>query len=125
MSDHDDYRPFLPNEEMDDEKIVVEVPSNSGFPYQERTPAGYEPMEAIQLRGITYRRLAGGRIPWWVLISGWILYGGLILVSLIPAIAAGGLLALLTLIVGAIPLIILGRGTAAKLSLKKRKRRRR
>ena len=123
MSDHDDYQQFLPNEELENEKIVVDVPVTTGFPEQERIPSGYEPMEVIQLQGITYRRLAGGSIPWWVLISGWIFYGVPILVGLFIAIAADGLLAPLILLAGAIRLIILWRGTAAKLSLKKRKQR--
>jgi hypothetical protein len=125
MSENDESKQFLPDDKLDTDRIVVEVPAEQKSPYQERIPSGYEPMGEIYLRGRAFRGLAGGRIPWWVLISGWILFGGLALLTLITAIASASFGALPVLIILAIPIIILGRGTTAKLSIEKHKSRRR
>jgi hypothetical protein len=82
-------------------------------------------MSEIYLRGRAFRGLAGGRIPWWVIISGWIFFGSLALLILISAITSAGFGALPILIVVAIPLIIVWRGTVAKLSIEKLKNKRR
>jgi hypothetical protein len=125
MSENDESKQFLPDDKLDTDRIVVEVPAEQKSPYQERIPSGYEPMGEIYLRGRAFRGLAGGRIPWWVLISGWILFGGLALLTLITAIASASFGALPVLIILAIPIIILWRGTTAKLSIEKHKSRRR
>lgn len=124
MSENDEHKQFLPDDEIDRDRLVVEVPQ-SPTPYQERVPSGYDPMGEVYLRGRAFRALAGGRIPWWVLISGWIIFGGLALLILVLAItsAAYGLLPALVIIT--IPLITLWRGTMAKLSIEKHKNRRR
>ncbi|MFM7449341.1 MAG: hypothetical protein ACKO24_12185, partial [Leptolyngbyaceae cyanobacterium] len=69
-----------------------------------------------------FRGLAGGRIPWWVLISGWIIFGGLALLILIPVITSAAFELLPALVIASIPLVILWRGTVAKLSTEKHKR---
>jgi len=128
MSKNDDYNQFLPDDGLDSEKIVVEVPADPKPPYQERIPSGYDPMGEIYLRGRASRNLAEGRVPWWVLISGWIIFGfgGLVLSILISAITSAAFeLLLLALLMVSIPLIILWRGTTAKLSIEKQKSRRR
>ncbi|MEG4029032.1 MULTISPECIES: hypothetical protein [unclassified Microcoleus] len=125
MSENDESKQFLPDHKLDTDRIVVEVPADQKSPYQERIPSGYEPMGEIYLRGRAFRGLAGGRIPWWVLISGWIFFGGLALLIMISAIASASFPALPGLIIVAIPLIILWRGTTAKFSIKKHKSRRR
>jgi hypothetical protein len=125
MSKNDDYKQFLPDDELDSEQIVVEVPADPKPPYQERIPSGYDPMGEIYLRGRAFRSLAGGRIPWWVLISGWIIFGGLALLILIPAITSAAFEFLPALVILSIPLIILWRGTVAKLSIEKHKNNRR
>jgi len=125
MSKNDDYNQFLPDDGLDSEKIVVEVPADPKPPYQERIPSGYDPMGEIYLRGRASRNLAGGRSPWWVLISGWIIFGGLALLILIPAITSAAFELLPVLLMVSIPLIILWRGTTAKLSIEKQKSRRR
>jgi hypothetical protein len=125
MSENDESKQFLPDDKLDTDRIVVEVPAEQKSPYQERIPSGYEPMGEIYLRGRAFRGLAGGRIRWWVLISGWILFGGLAMLTLITAIASASFGALPVLIILAIPIIILWRGTTTKLSTEKHKGRRR
>jgi hypothetical protein len=126
MSKNDnDYNQFLPGDNLNSEKIFFEVPADLKFPYQERIPSGYDPMGEIYLRGRASRSLASGRIPWWVLISGWLFFGGLALFTLIPAITLGEFSFLPALAIIAIFFVILGRGTAAKLSIKKRKNNKR
>ncbi len=127
MSRNDEYKEFLPNDELDSERIVAEYSVDPKSPYQdqEKIPSGYDPMGEIYLRGRAFRGLAGGRIRWWVLISGWIIFGGLALVILIPVITSAAFELLPALVIVSIPLIILGRGTVAKLSTQKPKKRRR
>jgi len=110
-------------DKLDPDQIYIEVPTNSNSLYHEKIPSGYDPMGEIYLRGRAYRGLAGGRIPWWVLISGWIIFGGVALLILISAIASLSFEMLPALIFVCIPLIILLRGTLAKRSLEKRHRR--
>jgi len=125
MNENDEHKQFLPDDKLDSERIVVEVPAAPKPPYQEKIPSGYDPMGEIYLRGRAFRGLSGGRIPWWVLISGWIIFGGLALLILITAIASAAFELLLALISISIFLIILWRGTIAKLSIKKYKSRKR
>ncbi|MGD1871598.1 MAG: hypothetical protein ACFB02_00945 [Mastigocoleus sp.] len=128
-NDNDQYKKFIPHTEIDHEKIVVEVSPNLDYPYKSRVPNGYDPMGEIQLRGKAFRGLAGGRIPWWVLISGWIIFGGFALLILSSAISTGTFTVILGLIpallIVSIPILILWRGTSAKLSLKKHRAKRR
>ncbi|MEM6398918.1 MAG: hypothetical protein AAF757_01620 [Cyanobacteria bacterium P01_D01_bin.116] len=126
MSENDEFKKFLPDEEFKSEQFVYEVPSQAEPPSQERIPSAYEPMEKIQLDGRAYRGLAGGKIPWWVLMTGWVVFGGLAFVVLIPAISSlvsGSWLASVALIpallIASVFLTILWRGTNAKLSIKK------
>ncbi|MEG4810975.1 hypothetical protein QUA82_24680 [Microcoleus sp. F8-D3] len=125
MSKNDESKPFLPDDKLDTDRIVVEVPAEQKSPDRERIPSGYEPMGEIYLRGRAFRGLAGGRIRWWVLISGWIIFGGLALLILISAIASASFSPLPALIILAIPIIILWRGTTTKLFIEKHKSRRR
>jgi hypothetical protein len=125
MSKNNEYRQFLPDDEPDPDRIVVEIPADPKPPYQpERIPSGYDPMSEIYLRGRAFRGLAGGQVPWWVIISGWIIFGSLALAVLSASIASASFAPLLFLALAAIPLLVLWRGTAAKLSIAKRKRRR-
>jgi hypothetical protein len=125
MSKNNEHKQFFPDDKLDSERIVVEVPADPKPPYQEKIPSGYDPMGEIYLRGRAFRGLAGGRIPWWVLISGWIIFGGLALLILIPAITSAAFELLPALVIVSIPLMILWRGTVAKLSAEKSKSRRR
>ncbi|MBV6628155.1 MAG: hypothetical protein KI793_35425 [Rivularia sp. (in: Bacteria)] len=133
MSKNDEFKKFLPDEEFKSPPIVYEVPSEAEIPFQERIPSGYDPMSEIQLRGRAYRGLAGGKIPWWVLITGWFIFGGIAFAILIPTaialITSNDLfLALITslpaLFFTSILVIIMWRGTAAKLVARKSQNRR-
>src|SRR4028118_1340799 len=120
--------------EFDKDQLFTEIPAESNPPNLEKIPSGYDPMGRIYLEGIANRNLAGGRIPWWVLISGWMLYGALALLGFLGAIALGsfegsfivvfgGLFVLIGLTV-ILPLLILWRGTIAKLMIARRKTKR-
>lgn len=121
MSQKDEFKQFFPDEGLDKDKLSVEIPAEQKPVYPERIPSGYEPMGEIQLRGQAYRGLAGGRIPWWVLITGWILFGGFALLMVYAIAIAWSSAAWFTLAIAAIPLIILWRGTRAKLSSRRRR----
>ncbi len=123
MSENDEPNQFFRHDKLDEDRLFVEVPAEQKPPHQERIPSGYDPMGEIYLRGRAYRSLSGGTIPWWVLISGWLVFGLPALLVLIAAIASLSLAILPALAVAAIPLLILGRGTLAKLSSTKARRR--
>jgi hypothetical protein len=126
MSKDDEYKQFSSNHELDNDRLVVEVPADPMPFCQPKIPSGFTPMERIYLNGIMYRKLAGGRVPWWVLIGSWIGFGSFTLMLLITAIPSASLASFLSILLFAvIPLIILLRGTIAKLSIRKRRRRRR
>ena len=117
---------FLPDEEFKREQFVYEVPSEAEPPSQERIPSAYEPMQKIQLDGRAYRGLAGGRTAWWVLITGWFIFGFIVFMIVIPIVSdlifsgfSTALIMLLpALLIGCLFLRILWRGTNAKLSAK-------
>lgn len=115
MTEKNDPNRYLPNEPLDQDKLSIEIPSEQGI-HPERIPSGYDPMGEIQLRGQAYRGLAGGRIPWWILISGWFVFGCLAAVIAHAAINSSSLTLWILFVIMAIPLIILGRGTVAKLA---------
>lgn len=123
MNDNEEDKQFFGNDNLGNDKIFIEIPAEQQPPYQERIPSGYDPMQEIYLRGRAFRSLSGGRIPWWVLISGWLIFGGLALLMLITAIASQSFALLLPLAFAIIPVLILWRGTLAKLSTTKRRRR--
>ena len=125
MNHNDRQNQFLPDHRLDRERIIAEVPADLTPPYPETIPSGYDPMSEIYLRGRAFRSLAGGRIPWWVIISGWTIFGGLVLLILILAITSAAFELLPALIIVSIPLITLWRGTVAKISTEKHKSRRR
>ena len=123
MSENDEPKQFFRHDKLDEDRLFVEIPAEQKSPHQERIPSGYDPMGEIYLRGRAYRSLSGGTIPWWVLISGWIIFGLPVLLMLIAAITSLSLSLLLPLAFAAIPLLILWRGTLAKLSSTKPRRR--
>lgn len=70
------YKDFFHDEEPNGDR-VIEIPAQSSFSQQEQLPSGNDPMGRVYLEGRLYRGLAGGRIPWWVLISGWVIFGSI------------------------------------------------
>ncbi|MEM8777514.1 MAG: hypothetical protein AAGF26_01315 [Cyanobacteria bacterium P01_G01_bin.49] len=111
------------NDQLKEDELFVEIPSEPKSPFDEKIPSGYDPMGEIYLRGRAFRGLAGGRIPWWILISGWIIFGGFALLIVMAAVTSNNFLGLIMLFIPAIILIILWRGTQAKLYRKKYRRK--
>ncbi|BAU63363.1 hypothetical protein STA3757_07270 [Stanieria sp. NIES-3757] len=79
-------------------------------------------MGEIQLRGRVFRDLAGGRMPWRVLISGWSLFGGIFWLLWRVAVNLSSVMALIHVAIAEIPLFILRKEIKAKLSSKRRRR---
>lgn len=123
MSNSNEPNPFFDDDKVNKDELFIEVPPDQTPPYQERIPSGYDPMGEIHLRGRAFRSLSGGTISWWILISGWFIFGVPALLILINAIILQSFALVIPLGLAAIPLLILWRGTAAKLSNTKRRRR--
>lgn len=64
-------------------------------------------------------------MPWWVLFSSWMMLGGLIFLILIPIIAFAAFELLPVLLLVALPLLIIIRGTKAKLENRRHRNNRR
>ncbi|EAZ89503.1 hypothetical protein [Crocosphaera chwakensis] len=125
MSNNDNHESLFENNDnqIDDDKFSIDIPSQSESPYQDRIPSGYDPMGEIYLRGRAFRGLASGGIPWWILVSGWIIFGGFTLLIIVAVIIAQDFIGLILLFVPGTILLILWRGTKAKLRRRKSKRR--
>lgn len=124
MSNNDESENYFgQSSNFDSDKIRVEIPAEQEPIYQQRIPSGYDPMGEIYLRGRAMRNLSSGTKPWWVLISGWVLFGGLFFLVLGIAISSISLALIPYLIISGVPVLIVLRGTLAKLSAKKRSRR--
>ncbi len=117
MRDNDDQNTYLPHRNSDKDRRIVEIPIESRMPYPDRLPSGYDPVQSIGLEGRAFRGLSGGIIPWWILITGCVIFGGFALLTLGLAISSGFLSNLPLLLLNSLPIIILWRGTAAKISV--------
>ena len=124
MRDNDERDPYLPHRKSDKDRLIVEIPLESKMPYPDRLPSGFDPIQSIGLEGRAFRGVAGGRIPWWILITGWIIFGGFALLTLSLAIPSGVLSSLPLLFINSIPIVILWRGTAAKFKVNRYKNKR-
>ena len=95
--------------------------------YRDRVPNGFSPIGEIELHGRAARSFASGRMPGWIIITGWILFAPYALIFIyvaIKAILEGYLLdVIISGAIGFIILSILWRGTKGKLNRNKRKRR--
>ena len=98
------------------DEIFIEVPSTPHYPYPERIPSASDPMGEIQIRGRALRTLGGGNVRWWVLISGWLMFGAIFLATASIAIFAQSYMLIFPLAITAIPLFPLWRGTAKKIA---------
>jgi hypothetical protein len=116
--------PYLPPRKSEKDRFILEIPLESKMPKPDRLPSGFDPIQSIGLEGRAFRGLAGGRMPWWVLITGWIIFGGFALLSLSLAITSGFLSSLPLLLINIIPILILWRGTAAKFTANRYKKKR-
>ena len=110
--------------------LCVNIPPELPNPYPDILPSGFEPMEAIQLRGHTYRNLATGVIPWWIIITSWIVEGIpsllfliWVLIGILVAFAGSFIIDFFlivlsqgfTILIPAIVICILLKGTMAKM----------
>jgi hypothetical protein len=125
MKNNDDDRNlYLPHRNTEKDRLIVEVPIEAKMPYPDKLPSGYDPVQSIGLEGRAFRGLAGGRMPWWILATGWFFFGGFAALALSSAIASGLVSSIPLLLVSSLPLAILWRGTAAKIAVRPRKQKR-
>jgi hypothetical protein len=102
-------------------EIFIEVPSTPHYPYPERIPSASDPMGEIYIRGRALRTLGGGNVRWWVLISGWLMFGTLFLATVALILSSQSYALIFLLLITAIPLFPLWRGTATKLARRARR----
>ena len=124
MRSNDENDPYLPSRKSQKDRYIIEIPLESKMPKPDRLPSGFDPIQSIGLEGRAFRGLAGGRIPWWVLITGWIIFGGFALLTLSLSITSGFLSSFSLLLINSIPILILWRGTAAKFTVNRYKKKR-
>ena len=105
------------------DNLFIEVPPTRHSPYQDRVPSALDPMGEIYLRARVLRTLGGGNVRWWVLISGWLLFGGGFLAFAWIIISTQSYASIFPLAITAIPLVSLWRGTAKKLARRHRRHR--
>jgi hypothetical protein len=114
MAKADKFKQFLPDRKSD--KLSYDVPTEQQPVTPDRIPSGYDPIEQAQLEARAFRALAGGKIHWWILISGWIFLGtpSLVIICVLASPLSWGSIPLI--LIASIPLITLCRGTKAKFS---------
>jgi len=120
---HSDGNQYFTHERLDANKIIVEIPAEQRSVYQERLPSGFDPMGEIYLRGQAYRRLSGGKAKWWVLISGWIIFGGIFVILLLATFSSPAPATILPLIFSCFPVFLVLKGTLKKIAEEKRRKR--
>lgn len=122
MTQEDKSNGFLPENKLDEDKLSIEIPAQQMPIPPDRIPSGYDPMGEIQLRGQASRSLASGRVPGWVLLTGWIVFGSFALLMTYVAIKSSSFTAWFFWAIALIPLFILWKGTKAKASNRRRRR---
>jgi hypothetical protein len=124
MSNNDEPENYFGQDSnFSSDKIRVEIPANQEPMYHQRIPSAYDPIGNIYVEGRAMRTMSSGTMPWWVLFSGWVLFGGLFFVLLGVAISSLSLALIPSLIISGVPVLVVLRGTLAKLSTRKRTRR--
>ncbi|NEP09434.1 MAG: hypothetical protein F6K14_04185 [Symploca sp. SIO2C1] len=111
MTQNEERYPFDSDQSKTWYNLRVNIPPELPNPYPDILPSGFEPMEVIQLRGRTYRNLATGRIPWWIIITSW-LFEGIPSVLFIILVLSGILLAFAGLFIIDFLLFVLSQGFA-------------
>lgn len=122
MDRDDNSSRFLADDNRESDRIMVEIPSTSTSFSVERLPSALDPIGEIYLRGKVFRGISKRRMPWCVLISSWIVFGGPAFTLL--AIAMNENYVLLMIIPFFI-FFILVKGTIAKIHTTKEGRKRR
>jgi hypothetical protein len=97
------------------DQIYIQVPLTPHYPYPERIPSASDPIGSIHVRGRAFRTLGGGNVRWWVLISGWLMFGSIFLSVASIALFSPSYGLILPLAITLLPLFPLWRGTANKL----------
>jgi hypothetical protein len=111
----------------------------SELPQGDKIPSGYDPMGIAHLEGRAYGSFSKVNTPWWVIISGWIIFGfvsfvmlGVVLESIealvaqkldinnLPVAAIAYIPLLFGLLIYGAIFFSLWRGTKAKLARKQR-----
>lgn len=116
-----EFRKFLVDPDAIEPRHFTEVPLTPPVVVS-KAPSGYTPMSQVYLEGQAYSRTASGTAPWWVLISGALVFVGS---SMIIVLATGDFILILTsLPFLALIVMIVWRGTRAKLIAQKQKEQR-
>lgn len=56
-------------------KLAVEISSRPMYRQVRKQRSGMTPMDTIEFEGTALDHLSHGRVPWWVAISSWFVYG--------------------------------------------------
>ena len=128
MTDGNEFRAYLDqyssahsvNDSLaNNASLYVDVPPPPP-PKIERAATGLAPMERIALEGKAYRGLASGSKPWWVMVTGWVMFGLPCLAVVISlSLSGSGVEMVGAIAICAISLGIMYRGTRAKLEYQK------
>lgn len=101
------------------EQVFVDVPYQVNvISRAECLPSGYDPMGMIYLLGQSFQHLTQGEAHWWTLWSGWVIFGGRLLLATVVAFAVAELspaIALGLWASGVIPVLLMTEGTERKL----------
>ena len=123
MSNNKDNQDFFSNYRKPEDKLSVDIPAEQSFTYVDKIPSAYDPVGEIYSEGRAMRGLSTGAMPIWVLLTGWALFGGFFFLLLGVGISSSSFAVLPSLLLASIPLLIVIRGTKAKLFNKKSRRR--
>jgi hypothetical protein len=122
MSDRNEFQRYLepPGQASEgasnlSKEVFIDIPPPLPPPIQ-KAPMGLSPMEQIELEGIAYRGFASGQIPWWLIWSGWVVFGWGYLFIVMAMVTSADLALLPLLVTSVVPFWIMWRGTQAKLA---------
>lgn len=117
MSENNPHRQFLPEDNLDRDRIVIDVPPAPAFTYIECVPKRSDAMGRIYLTNdISHQRITGGQIPRGMLVIAWYIVGLLLFVKLLPRLPAIVVVVLFLVVVVLAPLLILWQEKGTKRS---------
>ncbi|BAZ10846.1 hypothetical protein NIES4071_26700 [Calothrix sp. NIES-4071] len=122
MSNNNDNQDFFSDYNKPEDKLLVDIPASRKPTEVEQTHKAYDPVGEMYAQGRAMRGMSSTGMSWSVLLTSWVFLGGLFLWLLSVAIFSSPA-ALPSLLIVTMPLLIVIRGTFAKLSNKKRRRR--
>ena len=115
---NNEFEKFLVDSNAVEPRQFTEVPPPPPV-IVSKVPSGYTPMSRIELEGQAYSGMTSGTVPWWVLISGAVVF---VAPSLGMALATGNIVVLLVTILF---LALVWRGVRAKLIAQKHREKHR